>query len=120
MILMRKNYFSKLQKVIILYIGVITKSQNKKYMKMIDVSRGLKKHLKLNELYKDQNSFNITLFNSITSLKERKVVVRLRRCIGLTDKGREIARQVREEIIKKYGTIDWEKVRLYYGSKETE
>lgn len=102
---------SKLQKLILIYIGVTTKQNEKKFMNRRDVTKGIEKLL-MNKIL--TNSFSSSLSRSITSLTERRLLSKRGNTIGLTSEGREIARKIIDDLEKTYGEIDWNVIMFEY------
>ena len=104
---------SNLQKVTLLYIGILTKHQ--KYLKRSDVTRGIRE---LIEIHPDRyDSFSVTFSFSIKSLVTRGLVEKKGRIVTLTNEGRENAREIRQQVVDRYHKINWELIRRYYGEE---
>lgn len=101
---------SKLQKVILVYVGVKTKQSNKSINRR-DVTKALHEILGI----QNKESFSVVLTFSINALVKRKLVSKRGKYVNLTDEGREVARAIINDIKSIYGDINWEKVRSFYG-----
>ena len=106
---------SPLHRVILLHIERTTKESGKRYMRRVDVTTGLKEILDISNL----NSFRVILTNSINSLYRRGLVARMRKSVGLTNAGKEVALDTISGLSVSYGKVDWKViVKWYNGSKE--
>lgn len=105
-----QSKLSKFQRIILVYIGVTAKSQNKKYIKRKDVTIGIAYILNRNI----DNNFSALLSQSIAGLKQRKLVSKRGTMIGLTKEGRETARTIIDRINQRYNDINWDIVNRYY------
>lgn len=106
-----QSKLSKLQRVIVVYVGVTAKSQNKKYVKRKDVTTGMAYILNRDI----ENNFSALISQSIHGLKQRKLISKRGTMIGLTKEGRNTAREIIEMIKKIYGDIDWDIIKQYYN-----
>ena len=94
------NKTSKLQKVIIVTIGVLTKSQP--FMKRLQLTKVFKENLERND-----KNISVILTSSLNSLHKQRLIIRRRGDIQLTESGKQLAREVIDEIKKDYGKVDW-------------
>jgi len=101
---------SSLQRVILMYIGRTTKENGKRYMRRVDVTIGLKELLTIS----NPDSFSVILTNSINSLQRRGLVCRMRNSIGLTNPGKEVARETINIVSVAYGKVTWETIKTWY------
>ena len=103
---------SKLQKVILVYVGVTTKSSSKKYMRRKDVTAGLADLLNRDV----DNNFSALISQSIYGLKERGSISKRGSTIGLTKIGKDNAKEIIEYITNTYGKITWDVIKSFYSS----
>jgi hypothetical protein len=104
----------KMEKLILVYIGVNTKYLGKRYMPRSDLTTGLSDVLEK----KKDSRFCVDVAQSVKPLKERGLVTQMRRSIGLTNLGKEHAREIINIVKKDYGKVDWESFADYYNKKE--
>ena len=103
-----------MQKLILVYIGVKTKSLGTSYMKRSDLTKGL-----LDILHeKKGNRFFVAVSQAVTPLVERGLVSKKGTYVALRKKGKDTAREVIDIIKNDYGEINWETVYQYYTRKE--
>ncbi len=101
---------SKLQKIILIYVGVVPQSNNKKYMKRKDVTIGL---ADLFDRYID-NNFSAIVSQSFRGLKNKNLISKRGCCVGLTTSGRKLMEKIIDNIIEMYGEITWDVIKDFY------
>lgn len=106
-----ESKMSKLQKIILIYIGVTTKSYNKKYMRRKELTVGLADLLSRDV----DNNFSALVSQSIYGLKNRKLVSKRGGTIGLTTYGRDITREIIDNITDTHGGISWDIIKDFYS-----
>jgi len=104
---------SRLQKVVLVYIGVKSKNENKPYINRIAFTKGLREVLNV----ANKKSFSVTISSTVKSLVKRNLVSRRAKTVGLTKEGREEAKNAIDEIKNEQGGIDWERIKGYYDRK---
>lgn len=105
----------KMQKLILIYIGVKTKAIGKRYMRRSDLTNGL-----VDILHEEKgNNFFVAVAQSLAYLFRRRLVVKKGRAyIGLNKYGRETAREVLDIIKHDYGNVNWDSIYEYFIRKE--
>ena len=99
--------FSKIQKIILLYIGITSKVEKKESLSKKEIKDGLDKEVgkKL-----DAKSLNL--------LVDKKLVINDNDSFYLTDDGKDISREILQDIKDKYGgDADWDIVKKYFDEK---
>jgi len=101
---------TKIQKVIIVSIGVMTKSQP--FMKRLQLTNVFKENLEIGT-----KSISVILSQNLTILHRQRLIVRRRGDIQLTEQGKQKAREIIEEIKQGYGKADWKTLKLVLEEK---
>lgn len=105
----------KVQKLILVYIGVNTKEQP--YIKRRILTDDICKLLDC----KKRKKISLATSQSIGLLLKRCLVTKKGSYIGLTDKGKDVTRNVIEHIKSEYdGEINWDIIVKYYHRKERD
>jgi len=100
---------SKLQKYILVYIGVWTKKRNISYLRKKETYDGIK-----DQLGKHSDSFNVVLSNSIKALYKRGLISIRGKSVGLTTTGRNTAKEILQQVKEKYENVNWETLKMMY------
>lgn len=108
-----QSKLSKLQKIILVYVGVTVKQKERVSINRREVTAGLVKLLNV----KNKESFRVILSVSIKSLLKRNMLSRKGKFIGLTAEGKENTKEIINKLKEKYGKANWDILRLYYGSE---
>jgi len=105
----------KMQKLVLVYIGVNTKEQS--YIKRRALTDGISKLLD----YKKRKKLSVTISQSLRLLLKRELVTKKGSYIGLTTGGKDVTRNIIEHIKSEYnGEIDWNVIAKYYHRKERD
>ena len=109
-----QSKLGKMQKLVLIYVGVKTKSIGKRYMKRRDLTIGLADIL----LEKRENKFYVAVSQAVTPLTKRGLLSKRGNRIGLTIEGLDTAKHVLDIIERDYGEINWDTIVKYYNRKE--
>jgi antitoxin component of MazEF toxin-antitoxin module len=102
----------KVQKLVLVYIGVKTKSDNSKYLNEKELNKFIKKLLKID----DKEKLSAVVTSAINTLLDRKLVERKGFYISLSEDGLENAREIVNAVRTKYNDINWENIVSYVSS----
>jgi len=104
----------KMEKLILVYVGVKTKKLGKRYIPRMELTDALAKILNKEK----DTRFCVDVAQSVKPLKKRGLLAQMRRSIGLTKEGRENAREIIDFIKKEYKEVNWDVVADYFYRKE--
>jgi len=105
---------SKLQKVCLVCIGVLSNNENKTYVKRRKISKKLIDIISISDDEYEKKKFSVTLTNSIKSLVKRELITKRGTYVGLTKDGKKQAREIISEIKSIYNIINWKVIGEYY------
>ena len=109
-----QSKLGKMQKLILIYVGVKTKDIGEKYMKRRTLTDGL-----CDVLLEDKtNKFLVSISQAVTPLVKRGLLSRRGVKIGLTKEGKNTAREILDIIGNDYGDVNWDTIVKYYNRKE--
>ena len=97
---------SKFQRLLLIYISKQTSNEKRKHIKRTDITKDMIVALDIKE--EKRKSFRVVLTNSLNSLHKRGLIIKMRTCIGLTDKGKIVSKEIVNSIGGKCGLIDWD------------
>lgn len=105
----------KMQKLVLVCIGVNTKEQS--HIRRRVLTDSISKYL---DCEKNKKLYG-TISQSVGLLSRRGLITKRGSYIGLTDGGKDVARNVIEHIKSEYdGKIDWKIISKYYHKKEKD
>ena len=102
----------KLQRTIVLCIGLMAKKEETKYIRKRDVTEKIKKLLD-----RETQSFSVIISNCYKSLFKKDMISLRGNYIALNKSGLKVAKETRQQIVDKYGGIDWNIIKSYYYEK---
>ena len=99
----------KLQKIIVLCTGIMAKKEETKYVSKRAVTKQIK-----NLMSRHTQSFSVMISTSYKSLFKKELISLRGNVVALNITGLSLAKEIRQQIIDKYGDIDWETIRRFY------
>lgn len=106
---------SKLQKMILIYVGVVSTKDNKDYIERKMLTEELYQILYGGYLAQrtTNKSFPSVISSSLNGLIKRELIIKKRRRIVITEKGKEIARSMLNDIKQQYEKANWSTVKKF-------
>ena len=99
----------RLQKIIVLCIGIMAKKKETKYINKRVVTAQIKELARRNT-----QSFSVMISTSYKSLFKKELISLRGNYVALNKSGLALAKQIRQEIVDKYDGIDWDIIRRFY------
>lgn len=103
----------KMQKLVLIVIGVTAKNTGKQYVKRSDITITIG-----NILHEDTTSLTTKISKSIKTIHEKSLVAKRGKYLRLTLSGTDITRNIIEDIRLKYGSVDWNIINDNYRSNK--
>jgi len=100
------NDLSKSQRIILLYIGITSKIEKKESLSKKEIEDGLSKEL-------DENLDT----KSLNSLVRKNMLEEHDDSFNLSDDGKDIARELLQDVKDKYGDADWDIIKKYFDEQ---
>lgn len=103
---------TKLQNLVMLCIGVLSKRNETKYINKRLVTEKIKILLD-----RDTQSFSVIISNVYKSLFKKELISLRGNFVALNKTGLKQAKDIRKQIINDYGVTNWETMKRYYEEK---
>ena len=102
----------KLQKIVVLCVGVMAKKEETKYVNKRDVTKQIKKLAN-----RHTQSFSVMISTSYKSLFKLELISLRGNVVALNKTGLALAKEIRQQVVDKYGSIDWSIIGRFYEEK---
>jgi len=107
---------SKLQKIILVYIGVNIKQSNSQRINRVEITEEIYRILYGKRLAErtDHKHFPSVVANSVRELSRRNLIIKKNKAtVSINENGKDIARNIISETKRVYGNVTWDTIKQY-------